>query len=59
MGIIGRVIDHSIDKFIEFIVETRVKFYQKVPLYNSPGDASVPCKEDRIIIVKIDGLYLF
>jgi len=54
-GIIGRVLDHEINKRIYTILETRTGYNQKVPLYNSPGDASVPCKDDRILIIKIDG----
>jgi len=54
-AIIGRVIDHEIEKHIKLVLETRPDYNQKVFLYNSPGDASVPCKEDRILIVKIDG----
>lgn len=55
MGIIGRLIDHAIEKRISVILETRKGFNLKVPLFNPPGDASVPCKEDRLIIIKIDG----
>jgi hypothetical protein len=55
VGIIGRLLDHAIEKHINFILETRKGFNIKVPLYNSPGDASVPCKDDRLLIIKIDG----
>lgn len=54
-AIIGRVLDHEIKKRIIAVLETRAKYNVKAPLYNPPGDASVPCKEDRILIVKIDG----
>ena len=53
--IIGRVLDHEIEKHIHAILETRTGYNQKVPFYNTPGDASVPCKEDRILIVKLEG----
>lgn len=55
MGIIGRLLNHEIEKQIKVILETRAGFNQKATFYNPPGDASVPCKDDRIIIVKIDG----
>lgn len=55
MGIIGRLLSHEIDKRIEAVLETRAGYNQKVSFYNPPGDASVPCKEDRILILKIDG----
>jgi hypothetical protein len=54
-GRLGRVIDHVIDKFVELIIETRKGYNQYAFLYNASGDDSVPCKEDRIIIIKIDG----
>jgi hypothetical protein len=54
-GRLGRVIDHAIDKFVELIIETRKGFNQYAFLYNASGDDSVPCKKDRVIIVKIDG----
>lgn len=54
-GIIGRVLDHEFGKRIDLILETRAGFNQTTPLYNPPGDSSVPCKEDRLLIVKIDG----
>jgi hypothetical protein len=52
---LGRVIDHAIDKFVQLILETRKGYNQYAFLYNAPGDDSVPCKEDRIVILKIDG----
>jgi hypothetical protein len=55
VGIIGRLIDHAIEKRINAIIETRKGFNLKVPLFNPSGDASVPCKDDRLVIVKIDG----
>jgi hypothetical protein len=52
---IGKVIDHNISKFIELVLETRKDFNQKVLLYNSSGEDSPPIKEERIIILPIDG----
>lgn len=54
-GRLGRVINHIIDKFVELILETRKGYNQYAFLYTPSGDNSVPLKEDRIIIVKIDG----
>jgi hypothetical protein len=55
LGRVGRVINHNIDKFIEIIIETRKDFNQKAFLYNSSGEDSPPCKEDRIVLLSIDG----
>jgi len=55
MGIIGRLIDHIIDKRIELILETKAGFNQKTTLYNPSGDASIPCKNDRLLLVKAEG----
>ncbi|GHU66625.1 hypothetical protein FACS189447_07880 [Spirochaetia bacterium] len=52
---IGKVINHSIEKFIELVVETRKDFNQKAFLYNSSGEDSPPVKNDRIALLKIDG----
>jgi hypothetical protein len=52
---LGKVIDHAIDKFIGIILETRKGYNQTVFLYNASGDDSVPCKNDKVIILKIDG----
>jgi hypothetical protein len=52
---IGRVIDHAIGKIANAIVESRKNYNLTVPVYTPPGDNSVPCKEDRLVIIKIDG----
>lgn len=52
---VGRVIDHAIDKFVQLILETRKGYNQTVYLFSPSGDNSVPCKEDRLIIIKTDG----
>jgi len=52
---IGKVIDHAIDKFLGIILETRKGYNQTVFLYNPSGDDSVPCKDDKVIILKADG----
>jgi hypothetical protein len=52
---IGKTIDHAIDKFIGVILETRKGYNQTVFLYNASGDDSVPCKNDKLIILKVDG----
>jgi hypothetical protein len=54
-GRVGRVIDHVIDKFVQLVLETRKGYNQTVYLYTPSGDNSVPCKEDRLIILKVDG----
>jgi len=52
---IGKTIDHAIDKFIGVILETRKGYNQTVFIYNPSGDDSVPCKDDKVIILKVDG----
>jgi len=52
---IGKVIDHATDKFLGTILETRKNYNQTVFLYNASGDDSVPCKNDKVIILKVDG----
>jgi hypothetical protein len=52
---IGKAIDHNIDKFIELVLETRKDFNQKALLYNSSGEDSPPVKNDRVILLHIDG----
>jgi hypothetical protein len=52
---IGKVINHNIEKFIELVSETRKEFNQKAFLYNSSGEDSPPVKNDRIVLLKIDG----
>jgi hypothetical protein len=52
---LGKVVNHAIDKFIGIILETRKGYNQTVFLYNAGGDDSVPCKNDKGIILKIDG----
>jgi hypothetical protein len=54
-GRVGRVLDHIIDKFVQLILETRKGYNQTVYLFTPSGDNSVPCKEDRLIILKVDG----
>lgn len=54
-GRIGKVLDHNIKNIIEIITETRKGFNQKAVLYNSSGEDSPPIKNDKIILVKVDG----
>jgi hypothetical protein len=49
------VINHNIERFVELTSEIWKGFNQNARLYNSAGEDSVPCKEDQIILVKIDG----
>jgi len=52
---IGKTINHAIDKFLGIILETRKNYNQTVFLYTPSGDDSVPCKNDKVIILKVDG----
>jgi hypothetical protein len=51
----ARVLKHAIEKFVEMTSEVWKGFNQNARLYNSSGEDSVPCKDDQIILVKIDG----
>jgi len=55
VGIIARVIKHAVDKFITLTGETRKDFNFNTLLYTPAGDDSVPLKDERLIIVKVDG----
>lgn len=55
MGVIGKAVNHAIEKFIDLISETKKGFTQNARLYTSPGEDAVPCKEDHLILVKVDG----
>jgi len=54
-GRIGKVISHEIKKAVEIIAETRKGYNQKGILYNSSGEDSPPVKNDKIVLLKIDG----
>ena len=54
-GRIGKVIKHEIEKAVEIIAETRKGYNQKGVLYNSSGEDSPPVKDDKIVILKVDG----
>ena len=55
VGRIGKVISHEIEKAVEIIAETRKGYNQKGVLYNSSGEDSPPVKDDKIVILKVDG----
>ena len=54
-GRIGKVISHEIKKAVELIAETRKGYNQKGVLYNSSGEDSPPVKDDKLVLLKIDG----
>ena len=55
MGIIARVIKQTIEKFITLTGETRKDFNFNTLLYTPAGDDSIPLKDERLILVKVDG----
>jgi selenophosphate synthetase-related protein len=55
IGRIGKVIDHNIDKLVEVIVETRAQHNQKAYIYCSSGEDSVPVKNDKVLLIHVDG----
>jgi len=54
-GRIGKVIDCVIEKAVELTAETRKDYNQKAILFNSSGDDSPPVKNDKLVLLKIDG----
>ena len=54
-GRIGKVVNQEIEKTVAIIAETRKGYNQKGILYNSSGEDSPPVKDDKIVILKVDG----
>ena len=52
MGIIGKLLKAVSDVFTALTVETQKGFNEEALLYSSPGDDSVPCKDDRVLLVR-------
>jgi hypothetical protein len=52
---VGRVLDHAIEKFIDITHEIWKGINQNARLYGAAGEDSPPCKEDQMILLKIDG----
>ena len=55
MGRIGKHLKAEIDKYIEQVIETRLNYKQTALTFAPSGDDSPPIKDDRIILVSIDG----
>ncbi len=55
MGRIGKHLKAEIDKYIEQVIETRLNYNQTALTFAPSGDDSPPVKDDRIILVSIDG----
>jgi hypothetical protein len=55
MGRIGRWISTKIQTYIIGIIESRINEKIQVMLYGPSGDDSPPIKDDRILIISIDG----
>ena len=55
MGIIGKVLKAASDTFTALTVETRKGFSEEPLLYSASGDDSVPCKDDRALMVQAGG----
>lgn len=55
MGRVGKLLKTAIEKFIVQTVETRLGLNQTAATYSSSGDDSPPLKDDRIILVTVDG----
>lgn len=55
MGIIGKVLKVVSDTFTALTVETRKGFSEEPLLFSVSGDDSVPCKNDRVLLVPAGG----
>ena len=55
MGIIGKVLKAASNTFTALTVETRKGFSEEPLLYSVAGDDSVPCKDDRVLLVQAGG----
>lgn len=55
MGIIGKVLKVVSDTFTVLTVETRKDFSEEPLLFSVSGDDSVPCKDDRVLLVPAGG----
>lgn len=55
MGRIGKHLKAEIENFIEQTIETRLNFKQTALTFAPSGDDSPPVKNDRIVLVSIDG----
>jgi hypothetical protein len=51
----AKVLKAAIDKFVQVTSEVWKGFNRDARLYGASGDDSPPCKDDQIILVKIDG----
>jgi hypothetical protein len=52
---IGKVLNHTIEKFVTLTAEVWKGFNRNELLYTPSGDDSPPCAGDQIILVKVDG----
>lgn len=55
MGVIAKVLDSAREKIVSITAEVYKGFNRKAVLYTPIGEDSVPCKDDRILMVKVDG----
>ncbi len=55
MGRIGKHLKAEIEDYIEQTIETRLNYKQTALTFSTSGDDSPPIKDDRIILVSIDG----
>jgi hypothetical protein len=55
VGRIGRLVDLSVDEFVELIAETIAGNNETSDFFTPPGDDSVPLPEDRIVLVEVNG----
>ncbi len=55
MGRIGIMLSMAAEKFISLIVETYLANNQTVDFFSGSGDDSPPLKDDRILLVRVDG----
>lgn len=55
MGRIGKLIQSKIETYIDHVIETRLNYNQTCRMFGPAGDDSPPLKDERIVIVQVDG----
>ena len=55
MGRVGKNISAEIKDYIDQTIETRLNYNQTARTFGPSGDDSPPVKDDRIVVVEVDG----
>jgi hypothetical protein len=55
VGVVAKTIKQNIEKFIQLVSEPWKGYNRNALLYTAAGDDSVPLKDERLILIKVDG----